>query len=529
MKIIEDLNEIISKVKDSTGRTQRQFIAVKRWAKILFHGTFVACTGFGKTRVGTYALQLLRRSDKNRSVIVVVPTIPLKHQWEKILVDIKQEQNTEVWVINSLAAQGNLQYCDLLILDEIHRYAAITFSRVFNVVKYKYIIGLTATIERSDGKHILLEKHAPVFDEVPLHEARKHGWVAEYEEFAYGINLPEEEQQFYETMYGKQSKLMKYMTVFNYDLQSIIECGQSNKPRWSPETRKWYEPASVRLARSKGWSGNNIIQAVTAMRHNKEAPRKQKISIWGGNKENMFHPDKIVGYAVQARKLIAERKNYICNHELKTEAVEQAYKMLNRKTISFTETKEAARAIQEKIGENAVSYYTNMDSILIKVKKTKEYKRKTSVDKYVEKHPNIVFEIKEKDGKFIISWLKNKWVGETYQKREALRKLKDNRYNIDFISSVKSLNEGIDIPDLELALIHSRNSTARDSIQRTGRVARLFVYKDGRDKKPIIVHIYLKNTKDEDWFKRSTKNAVGIRYIESLDEILQSESFVIVS
>jgi superfamily II DNA or RNA helicase len=151
------------------------------------------------------------------------------------------------------------------------------------------------------------------------------------------------------------------------------------------------------------------------------------------------------------------------------------------------------------------------------------------VDKYVEKHPNIVFEIKEKDGKFIISWLKNKWVGETYQKREALRKLKDNRYNIDFISSVKSLNEGIDIPDLELALIHSRNSTARDSIQRTGRVARLFVYKDGRDKKPIIVHIYLKNTKDEDWFKRSTKNAVGIRYIESLDEILQSESFVIVS
>jgi hypothetical protein len=136
-----------------------------------------------------------------------------------------------------------------------------------------------------------------------------------------------------------------------------------------PETRKWYEPASVRLARSKGWSGNNIIQAVTAIRHNKEAPRKQKISIWGGNKENIFHPDKIVGYAVQARKLIAERKNYICNHELKTEAVEQAYKMLNRKTISFTETKEAAKAIQEKIGENAVSYYTNMDSILIKVKK----------------------------------------------------------------------------------------------------------------------------------------------------------------
>jgi hypothetical protein len=48
MKIIEDLNEIINKVKDSTGRTQRQFIAVKRWAKMCFMAPSLPVLGLEK-------------------------------------------------------------------------------------------------------------------------------------------------------------------------------------------------------------------------------------------------------------------------------------------------------------------------------------------------------------------------------------------------------------------------------------------------------------------------------------------------
>ena len=59
---------------------------------------------------------------------------------------------------------------------ECHRVPADTFSHVFQTIKYKLILSLTATLERLDGKHELIEKYCPVVDEVTLEEARLHGW-----------------------------------------------------------------------------------------------------------------------------------------------------------------------------------------------------------------------------------------------------------------------------------------------------------------------------------------------------------------
>lgn len=526
MKIISIIQDIIDNVKDDTGRTQRQWLAVKRWAKSLFHGTFVACTGFGKTMVGFMAIKLLRRTNPDRKVIVVVPKRSVRDQWNGWLKKSGNDKNTEVWVINSLSSQEEVQECTLLICDEIHWYAAETFKRVFQVVNYKYILGLTATIERSDGKHALLQKYAPVVDEVPLHVARQKGWVAEYDAYAYGITLPESEQQEYEQYYGKDSKLTKYMPVFDYDIQTIIRCSAGNKPRFNKVTRQMMDSPPVRIARKMGWNGNSAHRALLTLRENKTLPRGQKKNIWGGDLDHPYHPDRIVGYAVQTRKIIAARKEYISNHPLKTEAVIEIYNLLNRKTIAFSETKKVAHELYSRIGEDrAVKYYTGMSAIPIEVEKTKEYKTRRGVDNFIKKHPDRKFEVKEKNGKFILSWRKEKLVGEKFQKEEALRKLRDNRYNIDFIASVKALNEGIDIPDLALALIHSVNSVSRDIIQRIGRVARLFVYKDGSEKKPIIVIIYLKNTKDEAWLKRALRKVVGVKWIDSISNIVTEENF----
>ena len=529
MKILEIISDISNSVVDPTGRTQRQFKVIYRWAQNFFHGTFEACTGFGKTRVGIEAIKLLRRSDPLRTVIVVVPTLPLQAQWRKLLIENKQDVNTEVWVINSLASEPSVQNCSLLICDEIHNYAAETFSKVFNVVVYKHILGLTAIIERTDGKHVLLEKYAPVIDNVPLHVARAKGWVAKYKSYNYGIELPPDEQQEYDVIYGKKSKLMKYMAPFNYDLQTIIMCSVGNKPRYDLVSRRIYTPKPVRIAKLMGWRGNSVSRAAQLVAQNRNAPRGSKVNIWGGDRDHIYHPDRIVGYAVQARRLIAERKKFICNHYLKTEAVIELYHVLNRKTISFTETKEVAKDIHKRIGEKAVLYHSQMDSVAIMVTKTKTYKHQKTVDKYVDKHPEISFEVTEKDGSFIITWRQEKFVGEAFQKREALRKLSDNRYKIDFISSVRALNEGIDFPDLELALIHSRNSTPRDTIQRTGRVARLFIYKDGSNKEPIVVNIYLKHTKDEDWLRKATAKSVGDIWVDSISQILEDAQFIMIA
>ena len=57
----------------------------------------------------------------------------------------------QVYVINTAVKLE--MTTDFLILDEIHRYAADTFRLVFEQIKYKHIMGLTATLEREDGLH----------------------------------------------------------------------------------------------------------------------------------------------------------------------------------------------------------------------------------------------------------------------------------------------------------------------------------------------------------------------------------------
>ena len=67
-------------------------------------------------------------------------------------------------------------------------------SKVFTCVKYKLILGLTATFERLDGKHILLQKYCPIVDVVTTVEALVNGWISEYKEYQVLIKVDDIEE-----------------------------------------------------------------------------------------------------------------------------------------------------------------------------------------------------------------------------------------------------------------------------------------------------------------------------------------------
>ena len=46
---------------------------------------------------------------------------------------------------------------------------------IFECVDYQMILGLTATIERLDGKETLVKSYAPVCDEITIEEATANG------------------------------------------------------------------------------------------------------------------------------------------------------------------------------------------------------------------------------------------------------------------------------------------------------------------------------------------------------------------
>jgi len=87
------------------------------------------------------------------------------------------------------------------------------------------------------------------------------------------------------------------------------------------------------------------------------------------------------------------------------------------------------------------------------------------------------------------------------------------------INSSKSLNEGVDIPGLNLAVILTNSSSPNEKIQRIGRVIR-----KEEGKIAEIFTLVIKGTIEEKWFENSSQYSSYIEITESeLDEILNGE------
>lgn len=131
-------------------------------------GVFVAPPGVGKTVIGTYLV-----AARACSTLVLVHRRPLLDQWlAQLSVFLGIELNEigqigagkrapngrlDVAMIQSLVRRDSV--ADLVagygqvIVDECHHVAAVSFERVLAEVKARYVIGLTATLERPDGHH----------------------------------------------------------------------------------------------------------------------------------------------------------------------------------------------------------------------------------------------------------------------------------------------------------------------------------------------------------------------------------------
>ena len=170
----------------TTTRTSRQLEIVDKFSKVSGVGTLIAATGFGKTYTSILILKRMFNRYPENSVIIIVPTINLKNQWNAELKKHNIQKNCEAIVINT--AYKNNYECDMLILDELHCYGADQFQRVFHKIEYTYLLGLTATIERADGRHDLLLENAPIFEEVTIEECHEKGWVSDY--LVYNLSVP---------------------------------------------------------------------------------------------------------------------------------------------------------------------------------------------------------------------------------------------------------------------------------------------------------------------------------------------------
>jgi len=240
---------VIAESKLEPTRKARQLDIIRLWKANKGVGTAQCVTGFGKT---TIALLIIRRYRKGigqetSKIIVVVPTLFLQEQWNDVIA-YWGFKNIEVWTIQSLIKKKH--ECSLLIPDEIHMYTAEHFSKLFDCVRYKQILGLTATLRDGDEKSEVVHSKCPVIDTVSLKEAVDNNWVSEFMIYNLGILLTPEQAEEYKVY---SADISKYFAPFNFDFKIAMKCLTNVHYRKFYANRLQWDMNKV-FVYAKGWN-----------------------------------------------------------------------------------------------------------------------------------------------------------------------------------------------------------------------------------------------------------------------------------
>ena len=315
-------------------RTERQEQCVQKWVDNKLRGSIIAATGFGKTNIGLMAIKrFLSKNDKK--VIIVVPSEPIKEQWNRELVEWNMFNNCSVKTMFDVSK--NKYECSLLVVDEVQRTLAPTIISMYKNVKYQVILCLTATLERLDGKDSFIKKVAPIVDSVTIEEAINNKWLSAYKEYLVLIN-PEDIED-YKTV---NREFLEHFSFFDNNFGVAMKCATDWKFR-------------SELAKSK-CSKDNFKDVY---------------------KQILVHS---MGFS----KTLQARKKYINNHPRKIELTNLILEnRTDKKCITFS----ATVAMAEKIKYGVV--YSGKDSakkgrITLEEYKTKDYAIINSVSKLNE-------------------------------------------------------------------------------------------------------------------------------------------------
>ena len=400
-------------------RDERQEECRRKWIKNRCVGTIVASTGFGKSRIGLNCIKTVLKHFPQYRVLVIVPTETLQKQWYGHIDSNGLGLSCDVQIINTVIKHPS-KY-DLVVMDECHRYAAKTFIEMFKVVKYQFILGLTATFERLDERDKILAEYCPVIDTIPLSVCLENEWVSPYKEYLVLVNVDDLEE------YEKINKeFISHFEFFGFSWELV------NK-----------------LAGPMGWRNKLLLRDSMCSDPTKKSEVLQNIN---------YH-------AIRFWATMHEKKAFINNHPKKIEI--------------------AKKIIEARKDKKIITFANNI--------------------KMAEKIPNATI-----------------YSSRISKKRSATAIEDFNSGKITLLSTIRKVNEGLDVKGLSVAIMIGIDSSKTSATQRRGRAIR---FEQGKTAE--IFNIVLNRTQETKWFYDSHKGDSFITIDESeLDKVLQGKNFI---
>jgi RNA polymerase primary sigma factor len=360
-------------------------------------------TGGGKTFCAVQIIKQVLAEMPDAYILIVVPkNVILERTWYPELyaegftiasVGVYYGAAKEVRkiTITNMQSIQNLDMAlfDFIILDECHNFGT---KRLLTILEhpFKYMLGLSATLDRIDKKHWkLMELFAYNKFEYTAKDALTDGILNKFDFFNVHVIMDEEDYEKYEKLTQDLNILIKQGGSFS----KIMRQGE-------PELRN----------------------------------------------------------AVLAK--INERKNLVLNYPSKLEALKNICKMhMEKKTVIFNE-----------YNKTTTNCYFHLLDVGIKARIF---------------HSGV----------------------EQKEREKILTDFKNDKFN--FLLTTRVIDEGYNLRTIDLAIIMAGNSTARQTIQRLGRVLRK------KEHKSLIYQIFIKDTMEE---RQAMERTESFRELASIYE-----------
>lgn len=437
---------------------QWQGVNIWRSAPYYANGTLEWHTGVGKTYAVVKAYTPFRdrfpAHIEENNIIVLVPSLKLKDDW------VKEGGHIDVHGFENISVYVINSYitcyhkCKLLIIDEIHKVLGVDAEYFNKAIEFtKSSFKMGLSATLTPDEKIILREKG-----MPVCHT-----ISEFEAktegftsdyFEYNIAVP--------LNHIEREEYNKFSALFDQNKRFFLVQDQF-------DIKLAYKAAKNmavchQIAIFRGWT-------------------KDK----GDEDDNA--PIKIRENANKCIMGMTKRKEIIYNAKGKLEVTEQIIKKFPNKLImTFSMTAEMADAITFRIGEKARSYHTRIKG---------EYRDVVQGTLFDDKPP------------------KRKKVGVDKIKKETLELFA--KREITVMNTVKALDEGYDLPVIDMSIITCGASSERQQKQRKGRSTRHD--SNNVNKKSIIVNLYAPDTQDEKWLKERQRSSRGVRRITTIDEI----------
>ena len=482
----------------------KQDEGIQIWKNNDFHGTLNYVPRFGKTEIIRRVVSRTRSVEynSNKTIILLTPT----EITSRNLKFIADKYNCLLFTSTSFynyIKTGNSKDIYLLIIDEIHKFINDKYSELFKTLEVQYKLGLTGSTLKVSDTNFLRNIGFPVVDIVTEEEAISKGWLAYYEEYNLAIPIREQDKLKYkylnDNILNISSDINGIYKMVNQAFKKTVVDGDYGVMQACRTGLQLYADKSRTIPSQYVKPDEFRLVLATIMGYDKN---KIPTNEYDKKKQTFWHPDNILELAKSYLKAVTARNNYLKHNVSKIDACIKILNFLQVPTIVYNESIETIDQIHNyfRNGE-AVKYHSNLESAYM-------YESDGSI---------ITYKTGEKAGQ-------PKLFGKTTFKKLAIDSILNGLSK--YLITGRSLNEGLNLPNIELIITTAGDTNPKTYEQRVARGKT--VNPNDKSKKCIIINLFIDDfTMDFEYISSRDKQKLIIRqanvnnviWLDNLDDL----------